>query len=276
LKTVLRLVGWLVLVGQTTLAQTTPSPPDGNGPKSSASTAPATNVAPCANPAPLFEVEDYSGPLNKTVAYFARKVEIKTVRAPRPTSVRLCALNPREKFVLFLHNTLEPVVFVSSAFTAGSSQADNDDPTFGQGAAGYGKRFAAALTDNVSSDFFHTFFYPVIFRQDPRYYRQGDGAFRGRLGHALSHVFVARSDSGGRMFNFSEWLGTTSQASLSNLYHPGNERGFGSTAGRVGIGIGTDMGFDVLREFWPEIVRKLKLPFRTTRDTQNTTSSPRK
>jgi hypothetical protein len=29
-----------------------------------------------------------------------------------------------------------------------------------------------------------------------------------------------------------------------------------------GLSIAWDMGFDVLREFWPEIVHKLKLPFR--------------
>jgi hypothetical protein len=30
----------------------------------------------------------------------------------------------------------------------------------------------------------------------------------------------------------------------------------------VGSGIGEGIGFDVLREFWPEIARKFKLPFR--------------
>jgi uncharacterized protein (UPF0297 family) len=63
------------------------------------------------------------------------------------------------------------------------------------------------------------------------------------------------------MFNFSEWMGTTSAVALSNVYHPGNERGFGPAARRVGYAIATDMGFDVLREFWPEIARKLRMPF---------------
>jgi len=27
-----------------------------------------------------------------------------------------------------------------------------------------------------------------------------------------------------------------------------------------------DMGFDVLREFWPEVARKLKMPFRGVRE----------
>jgi hypothetical protein len=31
----------------------------------------------------------------------------------------------------------------------------------------------------------------------------------------------------------------------------------------VGFSVANDMGWDVLREFWPEIAHKLKLPFRT-------------
>jgi hypothetical protein len=49
---------------------------------------------------------------------------------------------------------------------------------------------------------------------------------------------------------------------LSNTYHPGNRRGVGPTSESIAFSIGTDMGFDVLREFWPEIIRKFKLPFR--------------
>jgi hypothetical protein len=30
----------------------------------------------------------------------------------------------------------------------------------------------------------------------------------------------------------------------------------------VGISVLTDMGYDMLREFWPEISHKFKLPFR--------------
>jgi hypothetical protein len=68
------------------------------------------------------------------------------------------------------------------------------------------------------------------------------------------------------MFNFSEWLGTTSAVVLSNTYHPDNQRGFAPAAQRVGYSVLQDIGFDVLREFWPEISRKFKLPFRAEPD----------
>jgi hypothetical protein len=31
----------------------------------------------------------------------------------------------------------------------------------------------------------------------------------------------------------------------------------------VGYSVANDMAWDVLREYWPEIARKFKLPFRT-------------
>ena len=77
---------------------------------------------------------------------------------------------------------------------------------------------------------------------------------------------MAHRENGTQMFNFSEWLGTTSAVALSNLYHPGNQRGLAPAARQVSYGVIGDMGFDVLREFWPEIARKLSLPFRDRRD----------
>jgi hypothetical protein len=216
---------------------------------------------PCIKPAPMVTVEDYTGPFRRLVLFVARKPEIKTVQRPLAEGI-ICALRPGQKFHLFVRNTFEPVTIVTSAFDAGIEQAEDSDPTFGQGFEGYGKRLGTAALDRVSNDFFHTFFFPVLFRQDPRYYRLGQGAGSTRLGHALQHVFVAHGDSGRKMFNFSEWMGTAASSALSNTYHPGNRRGVGPTSESIAFSIGTDMGFDVLREFWPEIIRKFKLPFR--------------
>lgn len=216
----------------------------------------------CMQPAPLFSAADYEGPLKKLVVYFSRKPEIKTVHTSRHPGLRICALDATEKFKLFVEDSIEPVTFVGAAFDAGLSQAEDQDASFGQGAIGYGKRYGATIADSVSNEFFHTYFFPVIFKQDPRYYRRLEGNTRKRLEHALSHVFVAQGDSGRKMFNFSEWLGTASTVALSNAYHPDNSRGVGPASGRIGISVAEDMGFDVVREFWPEIVRKLKLPFR--------------
>jgi hypothetical protein len=220
-------------------------------------------AAPCLQPPPLVRWEDYQGKFAKIVGTFARKLERKTVHPPhyKPGAV-LCTLELKDKFLLFIQETVDPVTFLNAGFNAGLDQAEDSDPTFGQGAAGYGKRFGAELADQASSQFFKDFAYPSLFSEDPRYYRLAHGSGRKRVLHAAGHVFIAHRENGEEMFNFSEWLGTSSAVTLSNVYHPENERGFSSAAKRVGYSVLSDVGFDILREFWPEIAGKLKLPFR--------------
>jgi hypothetical protein len=230
-------------------------------------------TAPCLEPPPLVRLEDYDGPLKKTVGIFARKLERKSVRPPhyKPAAI-LCSLELKDKFILFVTDSIDPVSFLDAGFNAGLAQAQDDDPTFGQGAAGYGKRFGASFADQASSKFFTDFAFPAIFSEDPRYYRLGSGGGGRRFLHAVEHAYVAHRDNGKRMFNFSEWLGTTSAVVLSNTYHPGNERGFAPAAQAVGSSVIQDVGFDVLREFWPEISRKFRLPFRDEADPNHDTN----
>jgi len=231
-------------------------------------------AAQCLEPAPFLRWQDYQGPFAKTVGVFARRLERRSVHAPqyKPGAV-LCTLRLKDKFRLFVQDASDPVTFLSAGFNAGISQAENDDPSYGQGAAGYGKRFGTNMAGQASSEFFKDFAYPTIFSEDPRYYRLGQGSKRQRFLHAVEHAFVAHRENGTRMFNFSEWLGTTSAVLLANTYHPDNRRGFSPNAQRVGYAVASDAGFDILREFWPEIARKFKLPFREQPATVNIKSS---
>ena len=220
-------------------------------------------TAPCVEPPPMVRIEDYNGPFQKLVGTFAGPLERKSVSSPRyKPGAKLCTLTPKGKFILFVKDSYDPVNFLASGFNAGLDQAEDSDPSYGQGAEGYGRRFGAEFVGEASSRFFKEFAYPSIFSEDPRYYRLAHGPAGRRLLHAVEHAVVAHRDDGKRMFNFSEWLGTTSAVVLSNTYHPDNERGFSPAAQRVTYSILQDVGFDVLREFWPEISRKLKLPFR--------------
>lgn len=217
----------------------------------------------CLEPPPLIRWQDYRGPLQKTVGTIARRLERKTVHDPHyKQGVVLCSLELKDKFLLFVQDSTDPFAFLETGFNATLDQAQDLDPGFGQGAAGYGKRFGANFADQASFRFFSNFAYPAIFSEDPRYYRLGQGTGRQRFRHAVGHTFIAHRDNGEPMVNFSEWLGAASAVALSNLYHPGNRRGFSAAAAGVGYAVAADMGFDLLREFWPEVARKLRVPFR--------------
>ena len=222
-----------------------------------------TAAAPCPKPASLPNISDYDGPLKKTVGVFARPLERKSVHPTRyKPGVRRCSFELPDKFRLFLKESTDPVNMIGTACNAGLDHASNRDRMFGQGAAGYGRRYGANLADSVTAEFLKHFAYPAIFFEDPRYYRLGRGSVGKRVIHAAAHLFVAQTDDGARTFNYSEWLGSASSAALSNVYHPGNQHGTADTARRVGYGFAFDIGNDVLREFWPEISRTFKLPFR--------------
>jgi hypothetical protein len=48
----------------------------------------------------------------------------------------------------------------------------------------------AAKSDQVSSNFFSNFAYPVLLKEDPRYFRLGEGSIKHRIGYALARVRV--------------------------------------------------------------------------------------
>jgi len=222
-----------------------------------------TLAEPCVQPPPTVSWRDYEGPFAKVVGVFGRRLERRSVHPFHyKPGAKLCTLDLKDKFTLFAEDAVDPVTFLNAGFNAGIGQAENSDPSFGQGTAGYGKRFGANMADQVSSEFFKDFAYPSMFSEDPRYYRLAHGSTGKRLLHAASHSIIAYNENGTRMFNFSEWLGTASAVALSNVYHPDNHRGVAPATRRIGFGVGGDIGFDVLREFWPDLAGKFKLPFK--------------
>jgi len=229
----------------------------------------------CVQPPPPVSWQDYDGPFSKALGVIGQKVERRTVHLPhehepryKPDAV-LCSLEIKDKFFLFVHDSVDPFNFLAAGFNAGVSQAANSDAAFGQGGAGYGRRFGANYADQVQYNFFKGFLYPIVFSEDPRYYRLAHGGARRRIFHSLEHSVVAYRDSGHRMFNFSELLGNCSGVVLGNTYHPGAQRGFVPAAREVGYDYAFDAGFDIVREFWPEFSRKFHLPFRGENEVAN-------
>jgi hypothetical protein len=166
-------------------------------------------------------------------------------------------LTSRQKFQLFVSGTLDPFPFVAYAIQAGVEQAGNAHSDYGQGAAGYAKRFGAALADGTSARFFGTYVFPSLLHQDPRYFRKGGGNSWSRVGYSMSRGFVTRADSGSTQPNWSNIVGKFTAAGLSNLYYPADDRGGSLTLSRVGISLSYQMLGNLAIEFWPDIHRKL-------------------
>lgn len=161
----------------------------------------------------------------------------------------------RKLYIGFKDSTDYPIFFLGGFFAA-ISQAEGSDPSFGGGLRGYGKRYAANLGDQMIGNFMSESVYPVLLRQDPRYFRRGAGSGSSRTAYALSRVFVTRNDSGRRFFNFSEVLGVATAVAISNTYSP-DARQWRSNVQKFSAQIAVDAIGGVLKEFWPDIKRKL-------------------
>jgi hypothetical protein len=64
---------------------------------------------------------------------------------------------------------------LQTGLSPGLSQARNTNPGFGQGAEGYGKRFGAAALDSADGTLWGNAILPILFKEDPRYFRLGSG-----------------------------------------------------------------------------------------------------
>jgi hypothetical protein len=157
-----------------------------------------------------------------------------------------------QKWRIATKDTFDYPSYVLAAAFAGLSQVDNSNPEYGQGLKGYAKRYAAGIADQDLGNFMTEAIFPTLLHEDPRYFRKVNGSVKGRLWWAVERIVVTKNDSGRSEFNFSEWLGNGTVASLGNLYYP-NERGFDATMQRTLTQVGTDTISGVLKEFWPDI-----------------------
>ena len=165
-------------------------------------------------------------------------------------------LSASEKATVRLKRIVDPLSIVYSVAAAGIGQWRDEPPEWQQGAGGVGRRFAASqgwkATQNTLALGFDT-----AFGLDPRFHRSRETQFWPRLRGALLQTVVAYTDSGGRTFNFSE-LGSSYGASfLANAWFPAHSNGAGDALERGTIGLGLNTASNVVKEFWPDIRRKV-------------------
>jgi hypothetical protein len=164
-----------------------------------------------------------------------------------------------EKFKVIARSSFDPVEFVWYGVISAVGQAQNSESAYGQGWGAYGKRYATNLADGTVEGFMTSAILPSVLKQDPRYYVLGHGGFWHRTSYALSRLIITRSDSGSSQFNASEIFGSASAAAISTYgYHPENDKTLGNAASVWGTQVAYDGLAFVVKEFWPDIRRKIR------------------
>jgi len=179
----------------------------------------------------------------------------QTVNDPKTPYV---PLRVRDKWWLFVKESVDPYAFATAAAGAGLSQIDNDDPKYGIGGKSYLQRFGAAQADLTTQNFFSDAVLASLFHEDPRYFRRGPGfSVTYRIGYAMSRIVITRRDSGHDGFNFSGIVGMGMGIALSDAYYPRQSVGGGELESRLMTSLSAAALGNLLPEFWPDVKEKL-------------------
>jgi len=173
------------------------------------------------------------------------------------TAGTLKPLRTGQKFRIATASVFDWAAYPFNGVLAGIGQAKNDPESYGQGWDAYAKRYAESFADNSIGTYMTVAIFPSLLHEDPRYYQLGKGAFARRFTYSLSRLFVNRTDSGKTRFNYSESIGNAAAAAISNAYHPEADRTASRNAKTFAFLILYDGLSNELKEFWPDIRRKV-------------------
>jgi hypothetical protein len=164
-------------------------------------------------------------------------------------------LSTGQKFQLFFRSAIDPWPFLLAAVLAGTNQAQNSFPEYGQGVQGYAKRFGASYGDYFIGNFMGNAVLASALKEDPRYYQKGTGSYTRRALWAASGTVWCKRDNGTWGPNYANVIGNLVGTSISNVYYPASDRTVGGTISR-GFSVTAQgiIGSEVI-EFWPDIVR---------------------
>lgn len=172
-------------------------------------------------------------------------------------AMKLSPLKPRQKFGLATASVFDPFTVPFVGFLAAVDQANDSPPSWGQGWGPYWERFGEEFGDNGTGTYMTVAIFPTILREDPRYYVMKKGRVAHRAFYSISRLFVTFTDSGNTSFNYSEIIGNAAATAASNIYHPPEDRTLGRNLGTWGMLIMWDGASNEMKEFWPDIRRKL-------------------
>jgi hypothetical protein len=175
-----------------------------------------------------------------------------------PQSPQWRGLSVKEKLRYDARHLFEIDNLVYAGIGAGFDQLRDRPSEWGEGASGFGERYASHVGQYVIQ---RSIMFPVqaIDHEDTRYFRSKRASIGGRVGDAFLHTIWRHDDSGGMMPAYSEFIGDYGAAALSRMWWP---QRFHTGSAIFIAGSDTvlvDAGINVLHEFTPDLRRWLHL-----------------
>jgi hypothetical protein len=167
-------------------------------------------------------------------------------------------LSAGQKFQLFVDNSVSVDSVTWAVLGSAVGQAADSPTGYGQGWDGYAKRFGSDMARQSSSEFFGTFLLASALHEDPRFYAEIHPAFFHAVKYSVQRVFIMRSDDGRDVVAWSRLGGPLMAEGLANVYWPDRNRTVGDTLFRYGLDLASRAGGNMLREYWPVLLAKIR------------------
>lgn len=157
-----------------------------------------------------------------------------------------------ERFRYYVKHMFSAESVFRSAAGAAILQGTDTPAEWGQGAEGYGRRFANSYAQHIMRSTL-TYGAAAVLHEDNRYFLSGESRLWPRLKYAIASEFLARRDDGTRRISFSKIGGVVATAFISREWQPPSTGGAVNGASAMGTAFGVEIGFNVAREFFPKI-----------------------
>lgn len=166
----------------------------------------------------------------------------------QPTTPDYVFPTPRERFKRYVSSTVGPMALARTGVSAGINQWRDSPEEWGQGAQGYGKRFASGLGRNAIQQTV-TYGLDMALEQDTGFRRSKREGFFPRLKDALLYNITSRTKSGKRVISAPRLVGvyTGSVVAAETWYPDRYDYKDGLRQGTTTLLTG--FGINVVREF---------------------------
>ncbi|PWU06039.1 MAG: hypothetical protein C5B51_13175 [Terriglobia bacterium] len=170
-------------------------------------------------------------------------------------SLEFTPMTSSERLRHYLTGTFGPGSFATAVAHAGLDQLRESPTEWGQDGGAFAQRLGNAYAKHAIRG---TLEYGAssALHQDDRYFASGETGFWRRTKYAIASVFLARRDDGQRTFATARIGSAAGTAFISRAWQPASTSGAGNAASSFGFTIASDLGTNVIREFWPDLKRR--------------------
>lgn len=169
------------------------------------------------------------------------------------TGAEFRPLDQRQRNRLYLESLANPLGFVRVGLSAGLDQWGNKPHEWGQGGAGYGRRYGN-IFGQYTIQRTASFGLSSALGEDNRYFNSGKKGFWRRTWYAVTSGLLARHRDGHRSLSFSQIGSVAAGAFLARLWLPRSQNSAGDGAVSFGLSMAGNAGANIFKEFLPDVI----------------------